>query len=113
MNMKIKQRDIWLVNFNPTKGHEQAGIRPAVIVSVDEFNNSAAELVFACPITTKNRHIPSHVKINTKTGLKKISYIKVEDTKLISTVRFIKKIGQINMPTMKNVQEILRFLIGV
>jgi hypothetical protein len=34
--------EIWRVNLNPSRGHEQAGIRPALIVSVDMFNHGPA-----------------------------------------------------------------------
>ena len=34
----VKQGDIIKINFNPQVGHEQAGYRPAVIVSNDTFN---------------------------------------------------------------------------
>ena len=28
--------EVWMLNFDPTLGHEQSGIRPAVIVSTDD-----------------------------------------------------------------------------
>ena len=42
--------DIVWIDFNPTKGHEQAGHRPAFIVSSIKFN-LASNLAFLCPIT--------------------------------------------------------------
>lgn len=44
--MNPKRGEIWLVNLNPTRGHEQSGIRPAVVISVDEFNSCAADKLF-------------------------------------------------------------------
>ena len=35
--MKPCRGDIWLVNLDPTQGREQAGRRPALVVSVDLF----------------------------------------------------------------------------
>ena len=34
----MERGDIWLVDLNPTAGHEQRGTRPVVIVSPDSFN---------------------------------------------------------------------------
>jgi mRNA interferase MazF len=34
----VKQGDIIKMNFNPQRGHEQAGYRPAVVISNDFFN---------------------------------------------------------------------------
>ena len=46
----VKQGDIVKLSFNPQKGHEQAGFRPAVVVSNDVFNRNA-KLAILCPIT--------------------------------------------------------------
>jgi len=43
--------DVWRVNFNQKKGHEHAGIRPALVVSVDAFNKDPADLVAVLPIS--------------------------------------------------------------
>jgi mRNA interferase MazF len=42
---------IWL-DFNPRIGREQAGHRPAIVISPKQFN-SLSSLVFVCPITSK------------------------------------------------------------
>ena len=55
--------DIWLVNLNPAPGHEQAGVRPALIVSVDPFNHGAAGLVVPLPLTSVEKGIPFHVAV--------------------------------------------------
>jgi mRNA interferase MazF len=50
--------EIWLVNLNPTLGPEQAGIRPAMIISVDTFNQGPADLVVVLPLTTIDKRVP-------------------------------------------------------
>lgn len=53
--MAVAQRgDIWLVNINPTKGKEQQGRRPVLIVSHTAFNRSGMAVV--CPITQGGNH---------------------------------------------------------
>ena len=42
-----------LTNFSPTEGHEQAGRRPALVVSSDLFNERGGGIVWAIPITSK------------------------------------------------------------
>jgi len=39
---QLSRGEIWFVNLNPARGHEQAGIRPALIVSVNIFNQGPA-----------------------------------------------------------------------
>jgi mRNA interferase MazF len=47
--------EVWDLNLDPTKGREQAGNRPALILSVNLFNHGAAELVVVVPITRTER----------------------------------------------------------
>lgn len=35
--------DVWTVNLDPVRGHEQAGTRPALVVSVDRFNRNHSD----------------------------------------------------------------------
>ncbi len=51
--------DIVWVNFNPSKGHEQSGLRPAIIVSGKSYNSIG--LALACPITSKIKGYPFEV----------------------------------------------------
>ncbi len=55
---------VWL-NFSPQKGHEQAGLRPALILSSKSYNRNS-RLMLACPITSKIKHYPFEVHIKAK-----------------------------------------------
>ncbi|RKZ44571.1 MAG: type II toxin-antitoxin system PemK/MazF family toxin [Gammaproteobacteria bacterium] len=106
--------EIWLVNLNPTRGHEQSGIRPALIVSVNVFNHGYAGLVVMLPITTKNKKIPLHVKIMPyESGLTEISFIKCEDVRSVSTERLLKRLGHVDAATLAVVEDKLRILMGL
>ena len=106
--------EIWLADLNPIRGHEQAGIRPCLIVSVDLFNQSPAGLVIVLPVTTKGKGIRSHVCINPpEAGIKETSYIKCEDIRSISTERLTSRWGVVSPDTMTEVEDRLRILIGL
>jgi mRNA interferase MazF len=49
-----KQGDVVLISFNPTKGHEQKGSRPAVVISATEYN-SRSGMMLVCPVTSKGK----------------------------------------------------------
>lgn len=57
-----KQGDIVFLDFNPTKGHEQAGMRPAVVISTNTFNQNT-KMVMLCPITSNNKEFPTHYQL--------------------------------------------------
>ncbi|MGA7343500.1 MAG: endoribonuclease MazF [Terracidiphilus sp.] len=52
---------VWL-NFDPQSGHEQAGHRPAVVLSPQSYNR-AAGLLLCCPLTTQIKGYPFEVTI--------------------------------------------------
>ena len=54
-----KQGDIVYLDFPPTKGHEQRGFRPAIVVSKDVFNENT-NMVMVCPISTNTKEFPTH-----------------------------------------------------
>jgi len=106
--------EIWRVNLNPSRGHEQAGIRPALIVSVDMFNHGPAGLVVVLPITTKDKKIPLHVRVIPPEGnLTEISFIKCEDVRSISAERLLKRLGNVDVTTLDVVEDKLRILMGL
>ena len=62
----VKQGDIVKFNFDPTAGHEQAGYRPAVVLS-NNFFNQKTNLAIVCPITNTDNHFPLHVHLDERT----------------------------------------------
>lgn len=58
---------VWLT-FDPQAGHEQAGRRPAFVVSPRSYNQKVG-LFIACPITSKVKGYPFEVSITTKSGI--------------------------------------------
>ena len=77
----VKQGDIVKVNFNPQQGHEQAGYRPALVISNDVFIANA-QLAIVCPITNTHNNFPLHIplpnKLNT-TGVVLCEHIRTLD----------------------------------
>ena len=55
--------EVWMADLDPTRGHEQAGKRPCLVVSADVFNTGPAGLAIALPLTTKAKAIRSHVEV--------------------------------------------------
>ena len=52
---------VWL-DFNPQRGREQAGRRPALVLSAQEYNKKVG-LIVACPITSKIKGYPFEVQL--------------------------------------------------
>lgn len=111
--MTANRGDIWLVDFGVPIGSEQAGRRPAVIISADRLNQSRAGVVIVIPCTTRHRGLPSHIELDPQTSeLSEISYAKCEDIKSISEQRLIAKLGIVNEEALFDISKALAFLLG-
>ena len=111
--MTTNRGEIWLVDFGDPVGSEQAGGRPAVIVSADRLNRSRAGVVIVIPCTTRHRGLPSHIELDPQTsGLSDVTYAKCEDIKSISELRLIAKLGSANEEALFDISRVLTFLLG-
>ena len=109
-----RRGEVWLVGFDPTKGHEQAGVRPALVLSVDGFNASPAGLVTVLPLTSKARQVRTRIEIAPpEGGLTTTSYVIGEQTRTISTGRLVKPLGTVSGATMAKVADVVRMLLGL
>lgn len=63
MASSLKQGDIIMMNFNPTKGHEQRGYRPALIISNDDFNEMCGGMIRVVAITSNEKDFPLHIEL--------------------------------------------------
>lgn len=69
MTYQAKQGDIIRSNFNPQQGFEQRGIRPAIIVS-NNFFNQLSSLAIVCPISNTSSTFPLNVNLDGRTKTK-------------------------------------------
>lgn len=102
------------MDLNLARGHEQSGVCPAVIISVDEFNLCAADLVVVVPITSRNKNIPLHVEIQPEnSGLARTSFAKPENIRSVSKERLTKKMGQLSNEKLRELEEKIKILLGL
>jgi mRNA interferase MazF len=102
----LKQKEIWLANLNPTRGREQRGIRPVLIISGNEMNaHSSTSIV--CPVTSKIKNFAGCLVIakNKTNGLKQDSEILTHQIRMISQERLLQKWGAITDDELKKVIE--------
>ena len=100
---------VWL-DFNPQAGHEQAGKRPAIILS-DSTYNARIGLCVVCPITSKTKGYPFEVGINGK----RISGVVLSDQikSLDWQQRHISFIEKASRSALDSVVENIQLLIGI
>ena len=110
----MKQGEIWAANLNPTRGSEQAGIRPVVVVS-GNLMNEYLNLVIICPLTSKIKNYKGNVVLepSSKNGLKEQSEILNFHVRSVAKNRLKKMIGSINdvqlLATKKGLNDLLTY----
>ena len=110
----MKQGEIWYADLNPSKGSEQAGLRPVVIMSGNLLNNYLNAVIVA-PLTTKVKNYKGNpVLIPSKTnGLKNESELLVFHIRSVSKDRLINRLGSIEKTdiekAVKTLNDILKY----
>ena len=112
----LERGQLYWVNWNPSRGSEQAGIRPGLIIQNNPFNSTERypnTIVLA--ITTKGRSIPTHVEITPDgaNGLLQISYVKCEQIMTISRDRLTEFIGTLSENKMQQIDIALKRVMAL
>jgi len=109
---RILRGDIYWADLNPTKAHEQAGVRPVVIISHDVFNNKSGTVI-AMAITSQPPRAGFPLTYELKSGdLPKKSWVKISQVRTISTTRLDDKVGQVDSEELEIIVEGLNEIIS-
>ncbi len=103
MAVVVNQFDVFLVNLDPTQGHEIKKTRPCLIISPDEMNRHIRTAIVA-PMTTKGRDYPSRVPV---TFQKKKGQIVLDQIRTVDRNRLVKRLGKIDKRTGQKVLGVL------
>ena len=98
---------VWL-EFDPQAGHEQAGHRPAVVLSSANYNGKTG-LMVCCPLTTRIKGYPFEVALASQPGSAVLAdQVKSLDWRVWRAVRQ----GNVTDTELRQVRGKLRALIG-
>ena len=86
----VKKWEIYFISLNPTKGSEQAGMRPVLVISNDAVNSHLP--IFTCiPFSSVKpgaKIYPTEVLLTTEeTGLNKLSVLMIQQIRTVSAER--------------------------
>ncbi|MDA1055407.1 MAG: type II toxin-antitoxin system PemK/MazF family toxin [Planctomycetota bacterium] len=109
---RILRGDILWADLNPTRGREQAGLRPVLIISEDVFNNRSGTVI-AVALTSQAQRagFPLTLELSSP-KLPKQSWAKISQVRTLSVQRLGKKIGKATPEELDLIVEGLNELIG-
>ena len=103
-----RRGEVWIVNWNPARGSEQAGRRPALIIQNDIGNEKAPTTIVAA-ISSTVRTYPMNVEIRPpEGGLKRSSIIKTSQILTISKERLENRLGSLSNDRMDEVDRAIK-----
>jgi mRNA interferase MazF len=104
MSKQIQRGDIWWADLNPTRGREQSGIRPVLILSCNALNRNSGTVI-CIPLTSSEPRagFPLTLEI-TSTKLPKRSWAKISQVRVLSTDRLTEKIAAIDSSELEQIQ---------
>jgi mRNA interferase MazF len=104
MQSLIQRGDVWWADLNPTKGREQHGVRPVLVLSCNALNKNSGTVI-CIPLTSSEPKagFPLTLEI-TSTDLPKRSWAKISQVRVLSVDRLTDKIAMIELPELDKIQ---------
>ena len=108
-----KRGEVWLVNWNPAKGSEQAGKRPALVIQNDIGNEKAPTTIVAA-ISSSVRIYPMNVEVKPPDGgLDRPSIIKTSQILTVARQRLEKRLGRLSRVRMDDVDKAIKLSLAL
>jgi len=109
---RILRGEIFWADLNPTKGHEQAGMRPVLVLSRDIFNDKSGTVI-AIALTSQSQKAAFPLTLElTSPRLQKQTWAKISQIRTLSVERIGKRLGRISDQELHQVIEGLNEIIG-
>ncbi|PJZ46670.1 type II toxin-antitoxin system PemK/MazF family toxin [Leptospira brenneri] len=105
--MVIHQYDIYLINLDPTIGHEIKKSRPCIVISPDEMNLFIGTVMIA-PMTTRSRSYPTRVDL---TFQGKKGSIVLDQIRTVDRSRLIQKLGSSDPKTIQKIKKVIKEML--
>lgn len=111
---EIRRGEIYWIDWNPARGSEQSGLRPAVVIQNDIGNQFSPTTIVAALTTAVERSYPFLVKISTQeSGLAKDSTVNLAAIMTVDRTRLRNKAGQLGQEKMAEVDEAIKASLGL
>ncbi len=105
--MTFEQYDIYLINLDPTIGHEIKKTRPCLIISPNEMNRHIQTIMIA-PMTTRSKSYPTRVACLLQ-GKK--NWVVLDQIRAIDKQRFIRRLGELDDSSIIEVKRVIKEML--
>lgn len=111
---KILKGDIFYADLGETRGSEQNGIRPVLVIQ-NNIGNKYSPTVIVTPLTSKvkKEEQPTHLVLNCECGLSEKSMALLEQIRTLARFRLRQYIGSIDEQTMRRIDAAIAASFGL
>ena len=110
---RILRGDLFWAELDPTRGREQAGRRPVLVISHDVFNERSGTVI-AMAITSQSQKAGFPLTVELASGsLPKQSWVKISQVRTLSVERLVKRIGRVAPEELVHIVEGLNEILAV
>ena len=101
------QYEVFLINLDPTIGHEIQKTRPCLVISPDEMNENINTVIIA-PMTIRSHEYPTriNVKFQGKNG-----WIVLDQIRTVDKRRLVKRLGKIDKIVIQKVKDVIKEML--
>ncbi len=108
----ILRGEVYWADLNPSRGHEQGGLRPVLVLSHDVFNQRSGTVI-AMAITSQPLRVQFPLALEIESvRLPKRSWVKISQIRTLSVERLGKQVGRISPEELAKVVEGLMEVVG-
>jgi mRNA interferase MazF len=105
--------DVVWADLGPPRGREQAGRRPAVVVSSNQYLDAVDTLALIVPVTSRDRGWPNHVLLSGNLHLRAPSFAMVEQARTVARERIVGTAGSIDEDCLRQIRFVLRAFLDL
>jgi mRNA interferase MazF len=109
MGMAVKRFEVFLINLDPTIGHEIKKTRPCLVISPDEMNDYIPTVIVA-PMTTRRRKYPTRISCSFQG---KRGQIVLDQIRTVDKKRLVKRLGRISKTAQARTSQVLQEMFAL
>ena len=110
----VKRGEVYWVDWSPSRGSEQAGVRPGLVIQNDIGNQYSPNTIVAALTTARHRPYPFMVSVSAaESGLPQDSIVNLSAIMTVSKERLLEQCGRLPSERMAQVDIALRRSLGL
>jgi len=114
MTEACRRGEIYLVNWNPGRGSEQTGKRPALVIQNDIGNRYSPTTIVAACTTASVKSYPFIVHVGAEeSGMSKDSSVNLAQIMTVERTRLETKVGELSRERMLEIDRALKNSLGI